>query len=93
MGAPGSYDTVNNGYWTWRSGKFSVFGEPPMRMIIDMSDMGKSVAINAPGESGHPFSSNYSDQLNEWLGCGYHVLTWTKDQDVQSAVHRLVLNP
>ncbi len=93
MGAPGSYDTVNNGYWTWKSGKMSVFGQPAMRMIIDMGDPTKSVAVNAPGESGHPLSGNYSNQLDAWLNGGYHSLTWTREQDEKSAADKLVLNP
>jgi penicillin G amidase len=93
IGAPGSYDTINNGYWTWRSGKFNVFGEPPMRMIVDLGNSSNSMTINAPGESGHPFSVNYSDQLDDWLKGGYHTLSWTREQDEKSVVDTLVLNP
>jgi penicillin amidase len=93
LASPGSFDTINNGYWAWRSGKFNVSGEPPMRIITDLGDPSKSVAVNAPGQSGHPCSSNYSNQLDDWVNVKYHTLSWTREQDEKSAVDKLVLNP
>lgn len=43
------------------------------RMIVDLSDMGKSISVIPSGESGHPHLSHYSDQLTElFLQGKYH---------------------
>lgn len=45
------------------------------RLIADLSTAPPSLyAVDAAGESGHPGSAHYGDQLNEWMGGRYHTL-------------------
>ncbi len=45
---------------------YRVGGMPSMRMIVDLSNFDNSRWINATGESGHPTSGNYRDQIDLW---------------------------
>ena len=63
------------------------------RRIIDLADLTRSVASNAPGQSAQPGSPFYGDLL-ENLGNGeYFPLLFTRDAVEGSAAHRLVLQP
>ena len=45
------------------------------RLIADLSDPESALwAVDAQGQSGHPGSIHYCDQLTEWLGARYHYL-------------------
>jgi penicillin amidase len=44
------------------------------RRVVDMGLPDDAVDISAPGSSGHPFSPNFSDQLQAWLKGGYAPL-------------------
>ncbi len=63
------------------------------RFIVDFADFSNSVSIIPTGQSGHPFSPHYDDQLESWTQNGYHPMRWTRE-DVESAPHSvLVLEP
>jgi len=63
------------------------------RRIIDLADLSRSVASNAPGQSAQPGSPFYGN-LVENLGNGeYFPLLFTRDAVEGSAAHRLVLQP
>ncbi len=50
------------------------------RLIADLSTSPPSLyAVDAAGESGHPGSAHYGDQLNEWISGRYHSLPLTRD--------------
>jgi len=91
--ASGSTDAVDACRWTVDKGDFQVRTMPSMRMIIDWSDMGKSVSMNATGQSGNPASKWYGDMINSWLNIKYHPMLWTRDQVNNAAAHKLVLTP
>ncbi|PYV84388.1 MAG: hypothetical protein DMG05_24660, partial [Acidobacteria bacterium] len=44
------------------------------RMIVDFNETAGLWAVDAAGESGHPGSPHYCDQLKEWLDAKYHYL-------------------
>ncbi|HLW77299.1 MAG TPA: penicillin acylase family protein, partial [Bryobacteraceae bacterium] len=46
---------------TWRLG-------PSMRMIVDLSDLDRSLMNITAGESGQPLSSHYKDQWPAYYG-------------------------
>jgi penicillin amidase len=48
------------------SDPFVVRSVPSMRMVIDLSNLDASVWINATGQSGHPMSDQYRDQIERW---------------------------
>lgn len=63
------------------------------RQIIDMGDLGNSKSMHAPGQSGHIGSEHYEDLVQPWLAGEYHPMTWSRDDVVKSAQHRLALIP
>ena len=63
------------------------------RRIIDLANLDRSVASNAPGQSGQPGSPYYGN-LVEHLGNGeYFPLLYTRDAVDGRAAHRLLLQP
>jgi penicillin amidase len=63
------------------------------RRIIDFSDLDKTMATNAPGESGQP-GSPYYDNAREKLADGvYFNLPFTRQAVEKQAAHKLTLSP
>ena len=91
--ASGSTDAVNANRWTIDKGDFQVRSMPSMRMIVDWSDVGNSVSMNATGQSGNPASKWYGDMIDSWINIKYHPMPWTRDQVNNAAAHKLVLTP
>ncbi len=91
--AGGTTDAPNACRWTVDKGNFTVQTIPSMRMIIDLSDISKSVCMNATGESGNPASQWYGDMIKSWLNVTYHPMLWTRDQVNADAAHKLLLTP
>lgn len=44
------------------------------RQILDLSDLNASRIVIPPGNSGHPASSHYGDDVRRWLELDYHPL-------------------
>ncbi len=62
------------------------------RLIADLSTSPLTFqAVDAQGESGHPGSQHYCDQLEEWINARYHELPF--ERDGAEATARLVLEP
>ncbi len=59
----GGTECVNNNMWYVGNNNFSVRLIPSIRMIVDLGDFDKSVAVNSTGNSGHPISPGYGDQI------------------------------
>lgn len=96
----GSDGTINATGWCLPSGEdpeksrdFTVSLHPGVRMIIDLGNLSQSVNIVVPGQSGHPYSNNYSDAVRPWLRMEQHPMLWTREQVEASAVERLILKP
>jgi penicillin amidase len=89
----GSTECVNNNMWYAGNGNFSVRLIPSMRMIVDLADFDKSVAVNSTGNSGHPGSPGYDSQILPWARVQYRPMLWSKKQVEADAKHRLFLNP
>jgi penicillin amidase len=66
---------------------------PAYRMIVDLADPTRSVALLAGGESGHPGSPHYADQIGAWRSGRYHALLYNRHAIDKAAVHRLLLMP
>jgi penicillin amidase len=63
------------------------------RRIIDLSDLDRSVATNAPGQSAQPGSPFYGN-LRDHLGNGeYFPLLFSREAVEGNVAHRLMLNP
>ena len=64
------------------------------RLISDLStDPPGLWAVDAQGQSGHPGSPHYGDQLTEWLNGRYHYLPLDGAAAAQEAVSTLTLTP
>ena len=64
------------------------------RLISDLStDPPGLWAVDAQGQSGHPGSPHYGDQLTEWLNGRYHYLPLDRAAAAQEAVTTLTLTP
>ncbi len=75
------------------TGVFNVGGLPSMRTVLDLSDWDNSRSVLTTGQSGHPFSAHYSDQIEPWRSIQYHPMPFSRDAVESAAVVRLVLSP
>jgi len=63
---PGGSSIVDANGWNAGVG-YEVDWAPSMRMVVDLSDLDASTWVNQTGESGHPMSPHYSDQIDAWV--------------------------
>ena len=84
----GNY-TIDAGYMKFADRKHPYRADtgPGLRMILDFSDLAGSRFLIAPGMSGNPLSSHYSDLLGRWRKFHYLIL------GREAAAHRLRLTP
>jgi acyl-homoserine lactone acylase PvdQ len=47
----------------------------------------------SPGQSGHPASANYDDQIPLWQNVRYRPMVFGRETAELAARHRLVLRP
>ena len=62
------------------------------RLITDLGDDGMW-AVESQGQSGHPGSKHYCDQLPEWLAGRYHFLPFGDDRSSEDSESVLTLTP
>jgi penicillin amidase len=96
----GDDDTVNRGTVGFGSRHGSSFYRPPLypgihgpglRMVLDFSDLDRSLFMQATGQSGNLLSSHYRDLANRWAA-GEYVTLGPVDYE-RSDVHTLRLVP
>jgi penicillin amidase len=64
------------------------------RLIADLGETPAGLhAVDAQGQSGHPGSPHYGDQLAEWLGARYHFLPLDQEAIAPTVVATLRLEP
>ncbi len=63
------------------------------REIIDTGDWDRSVAVNAPGQSGRPGTPHYADLLPLWDSGRYFPLVYSRPAVEKATVDRLTLEP
>jgi penicillin G amidase len=89
----GDFDTV----WATGNSFFDLSNEatigPPFRFIADLSDWNRSLSILAPGQSGHPRSPHYADQIQAWFKGDYHPMLFDREAVLKEARSSLVLAP
>ena len=69
------------------------FHSASYRMIVDLADLSRSVSVCPVGQSGHPASPHYADQLQEWQAGRYHVMLWEHGAIASAAEGTLRLQP
>jgi penicillin G amidase len=86
---PGDGTTVNS--TSFAGSSFAQEAGASYREILDSSDWDRSVAVNAPGQSGQPGSPHYSDLLPLWDKGQYFPLLYSREAVEPEAKDRLLL--
>lgn len=90
----GGGDIINATAWsTDESTLFQVQSLPSMRMIVDLSDLNRSLSTNTTGQSGHPYHKHYADQIDQWRTIGYAPMYWDRVQLEKASEGTLTLLP
>jgi penicillin amidase len=66
---------------------------PSFRAVMDAGNWDRSVAVNAPGQSGNPGSRHYRDQVNAWSTGEYVPLAFSDEAVQRSVEATLTLTP
>ncbi|RME61662.1 MAG: penicillin acylase family protein, partial [Caldilineae bacterium] len=62
------------------------------RQIYDVGAWDLAETVTTNGQSGHPLSPNYTDQIAMWLEGVYHPMPWSRQAVDAITTRRLVLN-
>ena len=72
---------------------FEVNWLPSMRMIVDLSDLDKSISVHTTGQSGHAYHPHYIDMADLWRNIKYYPMWWNEDSVKKAAESTLNLIP
>jgi penicillin amidase len=61
------------------------------RQIFDVGMWDQAKSVTTSGQSGHPMSANYADQITMWLEGAYHVMPWSREAVRTAARNRIEL--
>ena len=88
----GGTDIVNAvGYYADEG--YEVTWVPSMRMIVDLGDLSRSLAIHTTGQSGHAYSSHYQDMIEAWVSGEYWPMRWDRTDIERNSEGTLLLRP
>ncbi|MEU2202434.1 penicillin acylase family protein [Isoptericola sp. NPDC019482] len=90
---PGGSSIVNATGWDAGTGSFAVTTGPSMRMVVDLADLDASTWVTVTGVSGHPASSHYDDQLDDWAAGKTFAWPFTREAVEEAATTRATLVP
>ncbi len=89
----GDEDTI----WATSATRFDLSHDllvgPPYRMIVDLGNFSQSVSQLIPGQSGHPASAHYADNIEDWFNGNYHPVLFRFAETKENAEARLTLLP
>jgi penicillin amidase len=89
----GDFDTV----WAAGNSFFDLSNDvtigPPFRFIADLGDWNRSQGLLAPGQSGHPRSRHYADNIQAWFTGEYHPMPFDREAVMKEAKDILVVSP
>lgn len=88
----GGAATVSIGRWRHGDG-FDAVHIPGYRFIIDLAAPTQALVINSTGQSSHPASAHYADQMKTWAAGNYDVRRFDEASLRSRAEHKLILNP
>ena len=66
---------------------------PSMRFVADLADPDDTRLVNFMGQSGHPASPHYRDQLDPWIRVESQTLAMSPEAVARAARHTLRLMP
>lgn len=81
------------GFSAGRSSFGPVTTGPNYRFIVDTGDWDQGWSIIFPGQSGHPASTSYDNQIGLWHNVRYRPMVFGRKMAELSTKHRLVLKP
>ncbi len=90
---PGSATTVLAFGGPWVGEELDVAYGPSMRLVADLADPDRGLAILPGGQSGHPADPHYADQLPLYLRLEMRPLRWSERAIAGSTVSTLRLGP
>jgi penicillin G amidase len=87
--------TVNAAWFTWDEPEhpYAATAGTSQRIIMDVSDWDRSVAINSSGQSEELFNPHRTDQIPMWQNLKYHPLLFTREAIDAGAASVLKLVP
>ncbi len=90
--APGSNETLCRGWWDVNA-PFGVTHSAALRMVADLADGEKILAVQPGGVAGRIFHPHYTDQVDDYFS-GQVRYWWFSDAAIEAhARHRLKLTP
>lgn len=89
---PGDGWTVNQAAYSLLN-PFDVVVVASMRMVVDLNDFDRSVAVHTTGQSGLPGHPHRADLVQLWRTGQYHPLLWSHQAVERHARARLTLHP
>ncbi len=89
----GGSSAVNANGFSWGDNFGRVRSNPSMRMIIDLADFDRSLAIHPTGQSGHPSHKNYDSMIDLWLNGQYHPFAFSEAAVDATTEQTLTLSP
>jgi penicillin amidase len=91
---PSAGDGVTVGAsYSSRRRPFDVAAAPALRLVADVGDWDRSVAVMPLGQSGRPWSSHYADQIQAWRRGEAYPLAFSPEAVEAAAEAALVLWP
>jgi penicillin amidase len=87
----GSGSTVGLG--EYRATDFGIIFGASFRMVLDVGDWDRSLTINAPGQSGNPYSRHYDDLTPLWAAGDCVPLLYSDEAVEAATVARIHLMP
>jgi penicillin amidase len=63
------------------------------RQIYEVGNWDKAVSVTTSGQSGHPMSEHYVDQMTMWREGVYHAMPWSRAAVDAATRYRAVLRP
>jgi penicillin amidase len=66
---------------------------PNYRFVVDTGDWNRAWSVVSPGQSGHPASANYDDQVDLWQNVRYRPMVFGRETAELAVRHRLILKP
>lgn len=90
--AAGGSAIVNATAWD-ATESYEVTSLPSMRMLVDFSDLDRSLTVHSPGQSGHAFHRHYNDLVDLWRNIRYYPMLWSRKEIEMNSKEVLDLEP
>jgi acyl-homoserine lactone acylase PvdQ len=90
---PGTTSTVRASPYAYAAGSFDAVWGVSFRQIVDMGDVAAARSVLATGNSGHPASPHYRDQVALWLRGDYHGMWLDLGEAAEASREVLILEP